>query len=316
MADADYLLQVKDLHKKFRVKSGLSKSYITAVDNVNMSIKRGQIFALIGESGSGKSTLAKTVLRLIEPESGKIIYDGNDITHVKMKPYRKKMQIIFQNPASSLNHLMTARQIIGEAIDIHKLADSKSEREDRINSLLDMTGINKKYAGRYIHEFSTGQAQRIAIAASLAVQPEFIICDEPTSALDVSVQSQIINLLLALKEESNLTYLYITHDIALASYLSDQTGVMYGGSIVETASSEELLSYAYHPYTSELINTYKSTGSNGCEKSLRPDTFSGKQYNKGRAYAHKCPYTSQICEIQKPQLTQISPAHYAACHIL
>ena len=235
------LLEIESLKQYFPVKSGFKKmNYVKAVDDVSFFINEGETLGLVGESGCGKTTVGRTILRLYEPTEGKIIYDGVDITNVNMLPYRRKMQIVFQDPYASLNPRMTVGDIVGEPIDIHKLASSKQERRDMIISLLDKVGLNSEHATRFPHEFSGGQRQRIGIARALAVNPEFIICDEPISALDVSIQAQIINMFEDLQRDMGLTYLFIAHDLSIVKHISNRVGVMYLGKMVELATSEEL----------------------------------------------------------------------------
>lgn len=317
MINTEYLIEARELSKRFKVQSGFKTNHINAVSGASFGIKKAKTLAIIGESGSGKTTLGRTLLRLTEPDSGKIIYAQKDITNEQMKPYRKKMQIIFQNPASSLNPKMTAGQIIKEAIDIYKLAKDKKEENEKINLLLEHTGINKKYANRYPHEFSKGQQQRITIARAIAVEPEFMVCDEPTSALDVSIQSQIINLLLKLQRDKEISYLFISHDLALVKYISDETAVMYMGCIVEKSKSGELYTHPYHPYTVDLINSYIADGKSfnliGKEKTANQN---GANEQNGCVYAQKCKYAEDICRQAKPPLIEVTTEHYCACHIL
>ena len=245
MAEQTKLLEIKDLKKHFTVKKGGFRNHLTvkAVDGVSMDIFKGETLGLVGESGCGKTTLGRTIIRLYEPTSGSIIYDGKPIYDSeqniaeKMLPYRRKMQIIFQDPSASLDPRMTVGEIVGEALDIHKLYTGKGEREARINQLLEEVGLNTEHSNRFPHEFSGGQQQRIGIARALAVEPEFIVCDEPISALDVSIQSQVVNMLEDLQDELGLTYLIIAHDISVVRHISNRIGVMYLGNLVELAES-------------------------------------------------------------------------------
>ena len=254
MKEQKKLIEIENLKKYFPVKGNLfNKQYVQAVESVSLCIYKGETLGLVGESGCGKTSLGRTIIRLYEPTSGKIIYDGTPIYEsennlaVNMLPYRRKMQIIFQDPSASLDPRMTVGEIIGEALDIHKLCTNKTERRERINQLLDEVGLNTEHANRFPHEFSGGQQQRVGIARALAVQPEFIVCDEPISALDVSIQSQVVNMLEDLQTEMGLTYLFIAHDISVVRHISDRIGVMYLGCMVELAESYELCSNPIHP---------------------------------------------------------------------
>ena len=257
------LIEVENLRKYFTVKgSGLltRKQYVQAVESVSFSIFKGETLGIVGESGCGKSTLGRAIIRLHEPTSGRIVYDGQPIYDseakiaVPMLPYRRKMQIIFQDPSASLDPRMTVGEIVGEALDIHKLCTGKAERRERINELLDQVGLNTEHANRFPHEFSGGQQQRVGIARALAVEPEFIVCDEPISALDVSIQSQVVNMLEDLQEQIGLTYLFIAHDLSVVRFISDRIAVIHKGRIVELAEAEELFAHPLHPYTKALLS--------------------------------------------------------------
>lgn len=253
------LIDVKNLVKSFPVRSGLmqEKVEVRAIQDVSFSIRRGETLGLVGESGCGKSTLGRCLLKLIEPTSGEIFFDGENLTPLApgaMKSFRRRMQIIFQDPYSSLNPRMTVASILEEPLIIHKLFATRRDRKTRIAELLDRVGLPKEAGYRYPHEFSGGQRQRIGIARALAVQPDFIVCDEPVSALDVSIQAQIVNLLMDLQQELKLTYLFISHDLRIVEHISHRVAVMYLGKIVETATCDELYADPKHPYTRALLS--------------------------------------------------------------
>lgn len=327
MADNDKLLEIEHLKKYFPIK-GVRGPGVQAVEDVSLYIKRGETLGLVGESGCGKTTLGRTILRLHEPTSGKIVYDGVTIfekdgkkkTAVKMLPYRRKMQIIFQDPSASLDPRMTVGEIIGEALDIHKLCSDKTARKDRIRELLEMVGLNTEHANRYPHEFSGGQQQRVGIARALAVNPEFIVCDEPISALDVSIQSQVVNMLEDMQEELGLTYLFIAHDLSVVRHISNRIGVMYLGTMVELSTSYELNKNPLHPYTKTLISAVPVPDP---EKSktrqrivLEGDIPSPINPPSGCRFHTRCPYATARCKEEVPEFRELAPNHWAACHVL
>jgi oligopeptide transport system ATP-binding protein len=321
MSENMRLVEVSGLKKYFQVKEGLGRvKYIHAVENVSLYIEEGETLGLVGESGCGKTTLGRTILRLYEPTEGHIFYRNYDITRADMLPYRRKMQIIFQDPASSLNPRMTVAEIVGEPIDIHGLVKTKAERKDRVARLLSLVGLNSEHANRYPHEFSGGQQQRIGIARALAVEPEFIVCDEPVSALDVSIQSQIVNMLEDMQKEFKLTYLFISHDISVVRHISRRIGVMYLGSLVELAASCELYRNPLHPYTKSLLSAVPIPDPK-ITRSRKRVILNGEIPNPvdipaGCRFSSLCPNAGEICKKAAPELREISPGHQAACHLL
>lgn len=315
----EILLEVKNLKKYYPVRTGfIKKTELKAVDDVSFFIRKGETLGIVGESGCGKTTLGRTVLRLEEPTSGDIIYEGESIIGKNMKEYRKKMQIVFQDPYASLDPRKTVSDIIGEAMDIQKLCKTKEERRDKILELMKLVGLNAEFYNRFPHEFSGGQRQRIGIARALAVNPGFIICDEPVSALDVSIQAQIINMLEELQETRKLTYLFIAHDLAIVKHISTRIGVMYLGHMVELAESAELYRNPIHPYTEMLLSAIPiadpdlSTARKRIK--LEGEVPSPLNPPSGCPFRTRCPKAGKACAESMPALREITPGHFAACH--
>lgn len=327
---SEKLVQVEHLKQYFPAGGfGKNKKFVKAVDNVSFHINKGETLGLVGESGCGKTTTGRTLLRLYEPTEGRIIYDGDVIFEkfedgkkiaVDMMPYRKKMQIVFQDPYASLDPRMTVGDIVGEPIDIHKLAGSKQERYDRIIELLQRVGLNSEHANRYPHEFSGGQRQRVGIARALAVNPEFIVCDEPISALDVSIQAQVINMFEDLQEQLGLTYLFIAHDLSVVKHISNRIGVMYLGNMVELADSYELTDHSLHPYTKSLISAIPIADPKVARSSkrivLEGDVPSPLNPPSGCRFRTRCPYADEKCANEVPEWREAEKNHYVACHHL
>ena len=314
----DKLLEIKNLKKYFLIKgekAGHNK--LRAVDDISIDIYKGETLGLVGESGSGKTTAGRTLLRLYEPTGGQIIYDGKDITKVHMQPYRRKMQYIFQDPYASLNPRMTVGDIVGEPIDIHHLVNSKAERKERIAQLLDQVGLNSEQATRYPHEFSGGQRQRIGIARALAVEPEFIVCDEPVSALDVSIQAQVLNLMMDLQEEFGLAYLFVSHDLAVVEHIGHRIAVMYLGRIVELSTRDRIFGQPLHPYTEALMAAAPIADPKARRQRLviEGDVPSPAAGSPGCHFHTRCPYAEARCRIEDPPLQQVAPGHVVACHL-
>ena len=316
------LVEIEHLQQYFPIAGGkiFEKRVVQAVDDVSFYINKGETFGLVGESGCGKTTIGRTILRLYEPTGGKIIYDGKDITHEKMLPYRRKMQIVFQDPYASLNPRMTVGDIVGEAIDIHKLASNKKVRRDRIVELLSLVGLNTEHANRYPHEFSGGQRQRVGIARALAVSPEFIVCDEPISALDVSIQAQVVNMFESLQENMGLTYLFISHNLSVVKHIANRIGVMYLGKLVELADSKELTTNSLHPYTRSLVSAIPVADPKIARSAKRiilaGDLPSPVSPPSGCRVRTRCAYATEQCTVEQPAWKEVSSNHFVACHNL
>ena len=322
---SEKLVQIEHLRQYFSAGGfGKNKKYIQAVDDVSFTIDRGETLGLVGESGCGKTTTGRTLLRLYEPTGGRFVY-GDEVIfdvekkqYVDMLPYRKKMQIVFQDPYASLDPRMTIGDLVGEAIDVHKMAANKKERYDIIIEMLRRVGLNSEHANRYPHEFSGGQRQRVGIARALAVRPEFIVCDEPISALDVSIQAQVINMFEDLQEEMGLTYLFIAHDLSAVKHISNRIGVMYLGRMVELADSYELITRPLHPYTKSLISAIPIADPKTAKASerivLEGDVPSPLNPPSGCRFRTRCPYADEQCAQECPEWKELEKGHFAACH--
>ena len=320
----DKLLELEGLTKYFYKPMGLlgrRKQVVQSVDHVSFHILRHETFGLVGESGCGKSTLGRTITRLYEPTEGKILYDGTDISHLtgpQLLPYRKRIQMIFQDPYASLDSRMTVMDIIREALDLHSELTTKEQRSQRVYELLDHVGLMREHANRYPHEFSGGQRQRIGIARALAVNPEFIVCDEPISALDVSIQAQVVNMLEDLQREFGLTYLFIAHDLSMVRHISNRIGVMYLGKLVEVGDSEEIYQNHLHPDTEALLSSVPLPDPELAHRSepimLQGDIPSPIDPPSGCRFRTRCPYATQLCAEQEPPLTEVGSNHAVACH--
>lgn len=314
----EVLLEVRNLKKYFNVGKG---KILKAVDDVSFNINKGETLGLVGESGCGKTTCGRTVMGLYDATGGKIILDGKDISKLSNKEKRKNSrvaQMIFQDPYASLDPRMTVGDIIAEGIDIHKLYTG-GERKNRIYELLNLVGLNKEHASRFPHEFSGGQRQRIGIARALAVEPKFIVCDEPISALDVSIQAQVVNLLIDLQRKMGLTYLFIAHDLSMVRHISDRVGVMYLGNLVEIAESNELYQNPLHPYTKALMSAipvaeYNEEG-NKNRIELEGEVSSPINPKPGCRFASRCKYVKDICLKEQPKLKEVEKDHFVACHL-
>ncbi len=343
----DNLIEIQHLQQYFPAGGyGKKKRYVQAVDDVSFAIRKGETLGLVGESGCGKTTVGRTMLRLYEPTDGRIIYDGKVIfdsgkcplvdengkdvigedglpvlgkkTAVDMLPYRRKMQIVFQDPYASLDPRTTIGDIVGESIDIHHLAPNQKERHDKIISLLERVGLNSEHANRYPHEFSGGQRQRVGIARALAVDPEFIVCDEPVSALDVSIQAQVVNMFEDLQNEMGLTYLFIAHDLSVVRHISNRIGVMYLGNLVELADSYELITHSLHPYTRSLISAIPIADPKVARENtrivLQGDVPSPLNPPSGCRFRTRCKYATERCAAERPEFKEVSAGHWVACH--
>ncbi|MCH4020823.1 MAG: dipeptide ABC transporter ATP-binding protein [Erysipelotrichaceae bacterium] len=318
------LIEVRHLKKYFPIKGGVFSRQVgsvKAVDDVSFTIPEGKVMGLVGESGCGKSTTGRTMLNLIKPTSGELLYRGVDIYKLKpaeMRKYRTKMQIVFQDPYSSLNPRLPVYDIIGEAMLEHHIVANKQEMMSKVFELMDKCGLFPEQAGRYPHQFSGGQRQRICIARALAVNPEFVICDEAVSALDVSIQSQIINLLKDLQDEYKLTYLFISHDLSVVKFISDEVGVMYLGELVEIGSKEQIFDHFCHPYTQALLSAAPSFDprkrNNDKRIILQGDLPSPANPPSGCRFHTRCPYATERCAKEVPQVYEVEPGHKVRCH--
>ena len=322
-AMSEPLLRVKNLVKHFPVKGGLwgrKVDKVHAVDGVSFDLAKGETLGVVGESGCGKSTTGRCILRLIEPTSGEVWFEGKNVTEMDREGLRatsRDMQIIFQDPYASLNPRMTVGAIIGEPLTIHKLTKSSAEYQDRIVELLETVGLNADHLRRYPHEFSGGQRQRIGIARALAVKPKLIVCDEPVSALDVSIQAQVINLLEDLQEKFDLTYLFIAHDLSVVEHISDRVAVMYLGRVVEIAPARELYTTPKHPYTEALLSAVPipEPGLKRTRIRLVGDVPNPINPPTGCHFHPRCPKAFDRCKVESPALKQATDGHWAACHL-
>ena len=315
---SENLIEVKDLQMYFPIRTGFMKTtMLKAVDGVNFSIKPGETLGLVGESGCGKTTVGRTLLRLYKPTGGEIYYDGNLITDKNMLEYRPKMQMVFQDPYSSLDPRMTVEEIIGEPLDVHHLYSNNKERREKILSLMELVGLNAEHATRYVHEFSGGQRQRIGIARALAVDPKFIVCDEAVSALDVSIQAQVINMFEELQEKLGVAYLFIAHDLLVVRHISNRIAVMYLGRVVETADADELSDSPIHPYTQSLLSAVPIPDPKIAKSSkriiLEGDVPSPLKMPSGCAFRTRCRYATEQCAKECPALTDRGGGHMVAC---
>ena len=325
-AQGDVLLDVRHLCKEFPVENGviasrMNKAHVSAVNDVTFQIHRGETLGLVGESGCGKSTTGRTIMRLTQPTSGEVIFNGEDVATfkgAKLKDYRRKVQYVFQDPYASLNPRMTINEIISEPLVIQGLMKNQRERDAYVRKLLSLVGLNPEHASRYPHEFSGGQRQRVGIARAFAMNPELIICDEPVSALDVSIQAQVLNLLKELQDQFGTTYLFIAHDLSVVQHISDRVAVMYLGNLVEISGWKGLYHTPFHPYTQSLLSAVPVPDPD-VQRSRKRIVLPGDPPSpinppSGCRFHTRCPIAKEICSKEKPELKKVGEGHYCACH--
>ncbi len=315
---SEYLVEVRDLKQYFPIKTGFMKTTpLKAVDGVSFSIKPGETLGLVGESGCGKTTVGRSLLRLYTPTSGDVFFDGERVNEKSIGHMRRQMQMVFQDPYSSLNPRMTVEDIIGEPLDVHKLYTSRGERRDKILHLMELVGLNAEHATRYAHEFSGGQRQRIGIARALAVNPKFIVCDEPVSALDVSIQAQVVNMFEELQDKLGVAYLFIAHDLLVVHHISDRIAVMYLGKMMEIADADELNGNPMHPYTLSLLSAVPipdpETARHSKRIVLEGDVPSPLKMPTGCPFRTRCKYATEQCAKEMPPLSDRGSGHFVAC---
>lgn len=314
---SDTLLEVRSLKKYFKTPRGL----LHAVDDVSFSIDKGKTLGLVGESGCGKSTTGRAIVRLLKPTGGEVLFEGRDIVtldNAQMRSMRKEMQIIFQDPFASLNPRKTVSEIIGQPLQINDIVRGKRERQARVLELMETVGLAERLVNTYPHELDGGRRQRIGIARALALEPKFIVCDEPVSALDVSIQAQILNLLGSLQRDLNLTYIFITHDLSVVNYFSQDIAVMYLGKLIEKAPSEKLFEEPLHPYTQALLSAIPVPDIRSRKERiiLRGEISSPVNPAPGCRFAPRCNYTKDVCTKEIPEMRQIDQGHFVACHLV
>ena len=314
---SEYLVEVEHLKQYFQVRSGFKNMTLKAVDDVSFCIKPGETLGLVGESGCGKTTVGRSLLHLYDPTGGTVRFEGEEVTKKNIQRMRAKMQMVFQDPYSSLDPRMTAEDIIGEPIDVHHLCANRKERREKVISLMELVGLNSEHATRYAHEFSGGQRQRIGIARALAVDPKFIVCDEPVSALDVSIQAQVINMFEDLQNQLGVAYLFIAHDLLVVQHISNRIAVMYLGHVVELADANELMSDPKHPYTQSLLSAVPIPDPKTARKKnrivLEGDVPSPLNMPSGCPFRTRCRYATAQCAMERPELTDRGGGHMVAC---
>ena len=314
---SEYLVEVEHLKQYFQVRSGFKNMTLKAVDDVSFSIKPGETLGLVGESGCGKTTVGRSLLHLYDPTGGTVRFEGEEVTKKNIQRMRAKMQMVFQDPYSSLDPRMTAEDIIGEPLDVHHLCANRKERREKVISLMELVGLNSEHATRYAHEFSGGQRQRIGIAPALAVDPKFIVCDEPVSALDVSIQAQVINMFEDLQNQLGVAYLFIAHDLLVVQHISNRIAVMYLGHVVELADANELMSDPKHPYTQSLLSAVPIPDPKTARKKnrivLEGDVPSPLNMPSGCPFRTRCRYATEQCAMERPELTDRGGGHMVAC---